>query len=148
MEPENLQFLLVPFFVFRGGLSHVKTNTLFLDLRPENAEGKSEPKIVSQMVVRDGDESHGTIRRKSPNKNKSKYCEWKKSQLICAKISTIQKDAHCSLSWGENHVSKRPSAVRKYHPIRYDSSGPISIPGQISIIPKPELMGFWGGFPY
>ena len=112
MEPENLQFLLVPFFVFRGGLSHVKTNTLFLDLRPENAEGKSEPKIVSQMVVRDGDESHGTIRRKSPNKNKSKYCEWKKPQLICAKISTIQKDAHCSLSWGEGCIKKTLSSTK------------------------------------
>ena len=33
--------------------------------------GKSEPKYIdSQMVVKDGDESHGTIRKRITKKNK------------------------------------------------------------------------------
>ena len=62
-------------FLFFFGVAHRKQhkNTVKnLDLRLFDAKGKSSKRIRTQMVVNNGDESHGTILKKNTNKTKSK----------------------------------------------------------------------------
>ena len=47
-----------------------------------------------------------------PTKTNPSTVNGKFFQLICAKISTIQKDAHCPLFWGEGCLKKTLSSTK------------------------------------